>query len=422
MIYITLLFLCLYLPFQLALNPSFGIDLASVRIIIPILFLLWILTNLKNKKLFIPAKIQTILVLSFVFFGSFSLFFAQDQDWGLRKLLFIFSFIPLYFIAADLVSSKKKFYEIIEFLACGAGIISIIGIIQFIIQFFIGLNGALKAWQIVVTPFLGNSFAQSVFENPSWLVGISGKNYFRAIALFPDPHMFSFYLGMALPWTVALSFLSGIRAKKILFFAFSACIFAADLLTFSRGGYLGLLAGAAFTLILFGKKIKASFSPRKIIAINVFVFLVAAVILTPHPVSRRLYSSFDIYEGSNIGRFKTWKESLKIISANPLGVGLGNYALAVKPSADYREPIYSHNLYLDIAAETGIVNALIFIWLIAASALNYIKKGRKNGFYLLGAVSLVIFSVHSIFETPLFSVQNFPFFLVLIALSTTKDE
>ncbi len=123
-----------------------------------------------------------------------------------------------------------------------------------------------------------------------------------------------------------------------------------------------------------------------------------------------------------MGRIETWKQSIDVIINNPLGAGLGNYPLEIKPSADYREPIYSHNLYLDIAAETGIINALLFIWLITASILGFIKLGKNNKFCLAGAISLVIFFIHSIFETPLFSVHNLPLLLIIIALSTAKDE
>ena len=44
------LLLCLYLPFQVALNPILGIDLASIRILILVLFIFWFFIGAKNKK------------------------------------------------------------------------------------------------------------------------------------------------------------------------------------------------------------------------------------------------------------------------------------------------------------------------------------------------------------------------------------
>jgi putative inorganic carbon (hco3(-)) transporter len=280
----------------------------------------------------------------------------------------------------------------------------------------------LRFWQKIIAPFLGNSFAQAVFQNPSWLVGVSDKNYLRAIAFFPDPHMFSFYLGMLLPFSVSLYLESSNKNKRILFLFISIAMLITDTLTFSRGGYLGLLAGLAFTFFIFRKTLVQKFSAQRIAIASIIGLIIFITILFPNPISSRLSSSFDIEEGSNLGRLETWNQSIDVIRKNPWGVGLGNYPLEIKPGADYREPIYSHNLYLDIAAETGIINALIFIWLIIASIFSFMKMGKDNKFYLAGAVGLIIFSVHSIFETPLFSIHILPLFLIVIALSVTKNE
>ena len=71
-------------------------------------------------------------------------------------------------------------------------------------------------------------------------------------------------------------------------------------------------------------------------------------------------SIFDLKEGSNVGRLEMWKKSAEVALDNPFsGVGIGNYPLEVKASADYREPITAHNTYLDIASETGIISLLV---------------------------------------------------------------
>jgi len=417
MLYNLFLIFCLYLPFQLALNASEGFDLASGRVFALILGILWLFKSLIQKKLFIPNKIQSLLLLSFLFLSAFSLFFAQNTDWAYRKLLFLLSFVPLYFIFADIAQNKEKAKRIIEFLVYGAGLISIVGVFQFSLQFFIGIDKTLLFWQKIIAPFLGNSFSQSVFQYPSWLVGVADITYMRAIALFPDPHMFSFYLGMLLPFSIALYAIS----KRNRFLLISASVLVADILTFSRGGYLGLLAGLIFALFIFREKLMKSFSVKKFIAINIFILIIAVVMIFPNPASNRLFSSFDAGEGSNIERFKNWNQSLEIIKKNPLGVGIGNYSLEIKPGADYREPIYSHNTYLDIAAETGVITALIFVWLITVSILSFTKLENKNKFYLAGTISLAIFSVHSIFETPLYSIHILPLLLIIIALSTTEN-
>ncbi len=468
MLYKLLLLFCLYLPFQIALNPAEGIDLASGRVFIILLFLIWPIGGLKNKKLFVPFKIQTLLILSFLFISAFSLFWAENLDWGTRKVLFLFSIFPVYFMVSGLLYpsspyqgedtgevGKKRFFHtspqsppyqggearVIKFLTWGAGIVAIVGIIQFLLQIIIGLDASAALWRNFVTPvFLGKEFTQAVLEYPSWLVNIGGHNYLRAFATFPDPHMFSFYLGLTLPMAMGLYYASvsrgsaslnqnGPKRPSLYLFLFFI-ILLADLLTFSRGGYVGLTAGLIFVILYFtaNKKIPA----KKLFASSMLILIIfASLALTP--VGKRFYASFSVGEGSNKIRFENWRQAVEVIKNNPLGTGIGNYSYEIEPSADYRKPIYAHNLYLDIAAETGIVNAVIFLLLIITSVKSLIKKSPLNpplekgevkgdlkNVYLGAAVSLVIFSVHSIFDTALYSAQVLPLLLIIIALDASE--
>lgn len=175
---------------------------------------------------------------------------------------------------------------------------------------------------------------------------------------------------------------------------------------------MGLLAGIFSAYLLISKnRLKLS-----------ILTLIILTMLFLSPAGKRFASVFDLSEGSNKERIGIWKKSVEVIIENPEGVGLGNYPLEIKPTASYREPIYSHNLYLDIAAETGIANTLFFILLIASSLFSYYKKSMEAPFWKAGIVSLIIFSAHSLFETPLFSVHVLPLFVILISLSAKNNE
>lgn len=416
MIYRLFLFFCLYLPFQIALNPAEGVDLASGRVLVLILALLWLISALKNRQVCVPARIQTPLILSFLFLSAFSLLWAKNPDWGLRKLLFLLSIFPIFFVAADISKSDFDRIKIIKFLVWGAGLAAVIGLVQFFLQFIWGLDNILKFWAGTIAPvFLGTAFSQAILAYPSWLVNLGGKTIFRAISTFPDPHMFAIYLGIALPLALGLYFF----IKKKIYLLLALAILLADLLTFSRGGYIGLAAGLLFFLLVIVKNKKLN--PKKIL-IGLTLVIIFFVFIFKSPIGNRFLTSFNAKEGSNKGRIETWEEAVGIIENNPPGVGLGNYALERKATADYREPIYAHNLYLDIAAETGIIDAIIWIVLIVFSIGSFIKKSASNILWLGGAAGLVIFSAHSFFETALFSVQALPLLLIIISLSATNDE
>jgi len=413
--YNFLVILILYLPFQLAINPMAGIDLASIRILILVLFFAWLAQGLKNKNFQIKNNPQTWLVASFLFLNAFSLIMAKNTDWSIRKLLFLFSIFPIYFVASQLICDKKRLLMVTNAMVFGGAVVATLGIIQFLAQFVVGLETTFAFWAKYMTmPFLGDSFGEAVLKNPSWLVNVAGQTYLRATSLFPDPHMFSFYLGLVLPLALGLM----LEKKKGNWLAAGAfnMIFLADALTFSRGGYLGLFAGAIFVGISFWQRIDRKYK----ITMGALLSLGLLIAIVPSPISQRFISSFDLKEGSNQGRIAMWRKAAEVVLENPLlGVGIGNYPLEVSPTATYRDPIYAHNTYLDIAAETGILNMLVWIGILGVTFWGFWRKSRRENLFFFSSVSLVIFSAHSLVETAIYSPVVLTLFLVIISLYNT---
>lgn len=406
-----LIFIIVYLPFQIALSPSAGVDLASGRVLILGIFFWWLAESLRQKKILIRAKISTGLILTFLFLSSLSIIFSERSDWSLRKLLFLFSIIPLYFVAQALLNTEKRKEKIIKALVYSSFAVSVVGILQFFAQFIIGREKVYQIWaDYVAVLFLGKSFSQAVLENPSWLVNVAGETYLRATAFFPDPHMLSFFLGMTAPLAIGLLCIS--KERRTLNMIIVLAILLADFLTFSRGGYIGILIGTLFLLVIFFRKI----SRRYQIGLIFMTSLIILMSIIPSPINKRLQSSFDLKEGSNKGRLETWSQSAEVIRDNPLfGVGIGNYPLEIKASADYREPIYSHNAYLDIASETGVLNVFVWISFLFFTILGLFKS--KNQYLVFASASVIVFSAHSLVETGIYSVAVLPIFLVIASLN-----
>ncbi len=413
-----LLIVSFLLPFQVALNPIEGVDLASVRVVSIALFLVWLAMALKNKKLFLGDGLQAGLVLSFLFLSGFSLFFAGDTAWGLRKLVFLLSIFPVYFIFADIADSAEKKIKIIKALVWSGFIVSIIGIVQFFLQFVFGIDGIYEVWSNhIITPFLGKTFSEAVLLNPSWLVNISGQTYLRATAIFPDPHMLAFFLNIIIFLCLGMILYS--QKNRAAYLVMLFFLITASLLTFSRGGYLGLAAGLIFLIIYFVSKM----SWKHKVASGTVVLLLVILLTIPGPISQRLVSSFNLSEGSNKGRIETWRKAAEVISNHPIfGVGIGNYPLEIKPAADYREPIYAHSTYLDIAAETGIANALIWLALLFLAFRNFVLKSKENILFLGAAAALIAFAAHSLVETSIYSPVILALFLIFISFASSKKE
>jgi len=407
MIKLLLIILIISLPFQFALNIGENIDLVTTRVLVPAVFLLWLTKSLARKELRIPNMAETWLIMSFLFIASLSLALGRDAGAGARKLLYLFTIFPVFFIASDAVREEKWRKRAIAAVVLSGALTVAVALIQFSLPFFLGIGRSVKAWENLTPFFLGNSFGELVAANSSWLVNIAGETKMRAFGFFPDPHMFSFFAN--------LSFFTGLGyffyKKKIWVGAGLLLTLIAIIFSFSRGAYLGLLAGIFFFVIIILKRSKIS---KKAIA-GIGTILILIAVFNSGAISQRLASSFNLKEGSNVERYKNWTEAVDIIRDYPLGgVGLGNYARAVDPSSADRSSIYAHNLFLDIAAETGILSAAVFLFLIIFSIWRNIKN---NNIISLGLASgLVAFFIHSMFDTALWSPQVMVVFLTIVAI------
>jgi O-antigen ligase len=411
------LFLIFLLPLQFALNAGENIDLVTTRILVPVLFLAWIVKSLARKKLWIPNKAEMWLVISFLFLASLSLCLGREASAGFRKLLYLFTIVPVFFVAADMFREEKWRRRSIVAIIFSGVLAAMVGLFQFLFSFLIGIDKSVKIWESLAPYFLGNSFGKIVAANSSWLVNIGGVTRMRAFGFFPDPHNFAFFVNLCLFAGLGCVFSQKKMATKVWVGAAVTLMIAAVALSFSRGAYFGLLAGGVFFALIF---LKRSGVLGKALVVVVAIFVLVFV-FNSNIITQRLATSFNLKEGSNAERYKNWRQAAGMIQDYPLGgVGLGNYAKTVDPTAADRSSIYAHNLFLDIAAETGVLNAIIFLLLIFVSVWRNI---RNNNMISLGAAAgLIAFLIHSIFDTALYSPQVLTMLLIIIALGLNGNE
>ncbi|MDP2837935.1 MAG: O-antigen ligase family protein [Candidatus Moranbacteria bacterium] len=416
-----LFFFCyfLFLPFQWALSPLPGVDLALIRLATITLILLWLIRGLVLKRLSLPFDVPTFLLSAFLLWASSSLLWADNTLFGVRKALFLFSFLPLFFIlVAWLKEYPAERTVLLRAFVVGAFLAALSGLVFFFLQFLFGPEPIFAFLTTTILPFfLGTTFGQTVANYPSLLVNISGVTLLRASGVFPDPHMFSLYLGMAIP--VAGIWWWRVTTHKTWWLIIFLTILLADLLSFSRGGYVGLICG---TIIFFlGIRSRLRFEKRSALLL-VMGLIILGTLLSSSPLGSRFFSSFSRQDGSNIERLRLWQEAVLHIGERPLsGVGLGNYPLLVKPSALYREPIYAHNLFLDIAVELGLIGLALFLGVVGSALLwaGRAWKGAALPSAFAVIVSLAVFLGHAFFETPLFSVHVLPVLLLFLAIGVS---
>lgn len=416
-----IIFFIFFLPFQFALQPSEGIDLAVVRVLAIGIFLLWCDNGFIKKRFVLPPALPLFFFTTFIFWAAISFIWAENTVWALRKSLFLLSFFPLFLVFYDVLYSEYLRKKIFKALVNSATLAALFALAQFFSQWIFGIEKVFSFWTKEILPFfLGPAFGQMAADYSSLLVNVSGRILLRAQGFFPDPHIAALFFGMSLPFVFWFILESEGLWKKY-WGVCAGIILMADLLTFSRGGYVGITFGIGiFFLLLIFRNIEWK---KQIIKIGAGAIIVAAILISP--IGARLFSSFSSDDGSKVERVRLWGEALGFISLRPVaGAGLGNYPLLVKPSANYREPFYAHNLFLDIALEMGLVGLFFFTAFLFLGILYVWRKWKREKNFLALSIlsSLIVFSAHSFFETPLFSVHILPIFLLLMAAGVQLQE
>lgn len=181
----------------------------------------------------------------------------------------------------------------------------------------------------------------------------------RVVSTFDNPNVLAEYLIMLLPFALALLLISKKAWPRIGSAVLLAVIAACVVFTWSRGAWLGIMIGLAVLLLIYSKKVMSFF----IVCLLGVPFL---PFVLPSSISSRLFSIGNLADTSTSYRVSIWKGTLKMLSDYWFsGIGVSPDAFS-KIYPDYSLPgieaaPHSHNLYLQIWTETGILGLLIFL-------------------------------------------------------------
>jgi O-antigen ligase len=203
-----------------------------------------------------------------------------------------------------------------------------------------------------------------------------------------DPNFFAQMLIPAVPIALLLAdSASGVR-ERVAAFGCVSVVTAAVVMTYSRGGALAL--GVVLALWLLGQ----GRSGRRLAVGAAAIGLL--VLLLPSDFARRLTTFRQFLPGSgDVLRLDSSFEQRRVFVTaawhmfldRPLtGVGAGNYTVHYRPYTeetgsvvleyeDFDQPHYPHNLYLEIAAETGLPGLIVFA-AVLVTCFIYLRRAR----------------------------------------------
>ncbi len=372
--------------FFLALFPS--VAAAAVLIgMITYFFRLQIDNRFKFRSL--PFDVPVII---FILFGAVSVFMSPARSFELIYNFFgiVGLYILTYILVGQNIRSKEQMIKLAKALALSGFFVVMYGYFQYIF----GVDISEMKWVD------GEAFPElrkrifSTLENPNVLAGYLDV-------------MICLALGMFLK-------ISG-NTQKIILVVVIGMLTACLAMTYSRGAFLSI----AIVFVICG-----IVKDRRLLIL--FAILTAAIIYSDSTFLQRILSIFTTSADSSEGlRIGIWVSTISMIADHPfVGIGWGafkfvypqyNYYLADNSITIY----HAHNLFLQTAAEVGIVGALAYFWYFFATMFQSItfNPGEKYSKLKSDAKNLAANAKSSAFRDKLVQVILTSKFLQTLANS-----
>ncbi len=307
--------------------------------------------------------------------GSFKLPLAAFVGWQKLTLYLI-----LFALLSRVLRSQRIRSWLITLYLHVALIVSVYGLRQLLFG-----AEALATWVDPTSPLSKTTRVYSYLGNPNLLAG------YLLPAVF-----FSF---------VAFFVWNSVTQKALavtMFVANTICL----IVTYSRGGWIGLVVGSFILLLLLIFWWSVYMSPfwrtwalPIILGSVVSVFVLGTVFL--EPVRERVSSMFvGGKDSSNAFRINVWRAVIEMIKDRPvLGIGPGNTVFnKVYPNYGMARftALGAYSVPLEIAVETGFIGLTCFLWLLVVTFNSGVQQLRRlhqsrniEAFWLIAAIATI---------------------------------
>jgi putative inorganic carbon (hco3(-)) transporter len=277
-------------------------------------------------------------------------------------------------------------------------------------------SSRLRSWIIVL--YLHVSLIVSVYGLRQWFFGATAlatwvdpesplSKTTRVYSYLGNPNLLAGYLLPAVIFSLVAIFAWQSWPKKALALTMLIVNTSCLILTFSRGGWIGLVVAvlAVMALLVYWKSVEMPPFWRTwslpIVLGGLIGVLVLAVILIPTFRERVLSIFADRKDSSNNFRRNVWDAVFEMIRDRPIfGIGPGHNSFnQVYPL--YQRPRYTalsaYSILLEVTVETGFVGLACFLWLIIVTfntAFLQMRRLRQlrsvEGFWLIGAIAILL--------------------------------
>lgn len=329
-----------------------------------------------------------ILMLAVYLLATFTSFAPVK---GLQIWLVYFAFMSFYFVAINTIKTKRQLMGLLTLFSLSGLFVCLYGILQYIF----GWNVS-QAW-----------VDEEMFMDIKM----------RVYSTLENPNVLGEYILLVLPVTIALMWKKRGFFAKLVYGAMAVVMGVTLILTFSRGCWIGIMAAAAVFI---------TFAAGKLWGFALLVIPVIPMVL-PESIIKRFTSIGDMKDSSTSYRVYIWMGTLLMLKDFWLsGIGPGTEAFnQVYPFYSYSSIVapHSHNLFLQIMVEAGILGILVFAVLLLtffrklASAHQHSGKGNELSVVIVGIGAAVVgFLVQGLFDNCFYNYRVFMVFWAVLAL------
>jgi putative inorganic carbon (HCO3(-)) transporter len=356
-------FLLFFRPYEL--SPSLGwlTKGALVTAIATLVFFIPTQLGLENR---ITVRIREInLILLLLLLCLISVPLALDKALAFNSFIEYLKIVIMFVVAVNVLRTEKQLKALLLLVLVATSILSFSAINDY-------RSGNLTLRGVRIEGVIGG-----LFENPNDL------------AL----HFVTFF-----PIIVVLALASRSLFGKLIYFTAAVSALGGTIVTFSRGGFLGLIFVIAVLVWRLGKR---NILLVGVISASLIFFL---LIMAPVTYRNRMSTSGDASSEARLGELK---RSVFLTIRHPVfGVGMGNYILF----SDREQA--THNAYTQVAAEIGLAGALVYILFLITTIRRVAKipnpkdvdkKKRLLPYLAIGVqASLIGYMVSSFFASVAF--------------------
>ncbi|MFC1808135.1 O-antigen ligase family protein [Candidatus Omnitrophota bacterium] len=338
----------------------------------------WIICMILKKEPSLPAKGLSAILFVLIFWNLLSFINTEYMSESLRGVLKVIKLSLLFMATAEYFSTKGRLKKFILFVLGFGFLISLNGIIQYITGVDI-IRGK------TINPLDHLHRVSSSFRH---------ANDFGAYLIVIATIFCSLFFSMA--HTFRKRILITIAASPVIW-----CLWSTD----SRGAWLGFIFGFLFLAMIKSKKL----------FVSIILFILIFSVFIPSSVKDRFsdFSTINASGGTVYERIQLWKGTFEMVKIHPvIGFGVNTYTKnfpKYKPK-DYPDVRYTHNSYLHMAAEVGVVGAGIFtlfllsVIITGVAPIRSFSKGVDRDLALGMLAGVVGFLAHCAVDTHIYSV------------------